>query len=449
MLTAIVVLTLLILLNGVFAMSELAMMTARRSRLQSAAARGSRGAAMALTLAHEPTRFLSTVQVGITLIGILSGAYAEDAISSVLGERISRIPWLEPYSDGLALAVVVIVITFVSLVLGELVPKRIALAHPERVAATIAQPLAFLSVITALPVLALTASTALVVRLLRIKPRAGDDVSEEDVRALVARAAATGIFTPQESALVQRVMHVGDLTVRELMVPRTDVVWIEEDASVETVRVVVGTSPFSHFPVCRTGLDDMVGVVHLKDLITYGLLAGSDFKAAAVARPPLYAPDSKPALRMLDDFRRTRNHIAFVVDEFGATLGLLTLNDVLSALIGDLGRRGEEPKPRAVRRDDGSWLLDGRLPMLDAMTTLGLVSAATGAPSTGQDDDDELPDASTVAGLVLVLLGHIPSEGEHADWRGWRFEVVDMDGSRIDQVLALRLPPGTGAQRLG
>lgn len=429
MLTAIVVLGVLILLNGVLAMSELAMMTARRSRLQQAVARGSKGAATALALAREPTRFLSTVQVGITLIGILSGAFAEDAISSRIQAQIAAMPALAPYSDALSLVVVVLVITYFSLVLGELVPKRIALAFPERVASTIARPLAGLAVVAAWPVKLLSASTHLVVRALRIPAREADDVSEEDVRALVARAASTGVFTRQEQALFQRTMQVGDLTVRDLMVPRTEVVWIEEGTPAEDVRVLVGTSPYSHFPVCRGSVDNLVGVVHLKDLITYGLLAGHGFNVSEVARQPLFVPATMPALRMMDEFRRTRVHIAFVVDEYGGTLGLLTLNDVLSALIGDIARRGEEPRPQAAQRADGSWLMDGRMPVHDALSLLA-VPAESGADRT---------DASTVAGLVLALLGHIPCEGEYADWNGWRFEVVDMDGARIDKVLATRV----------
>ncbi len=431
MLTASLVLLVFILLNGVFAMSELAMMTARRSRLHHAADRGSRSAATALRLAGQPTRFLSTVQICITLIGVLSGAYAENNISTEVQAWIERFPPLAPYSDGIALVLVVLTITFISLVLGELVPKRIALAHPEAVASAIARPLATLAVIAAVPVKILSVSTDLVVKLLRIKPRTGDDVSEDDVQALVARAASTGVFTPQEHALFKRTMHVADLTVADLMIPRNDIVWIDEDCSQDALRVLVGTSPYSHFPVCRGDMDTVLGVVHLKDLITYGLLAGQEFKVSAVARPPLFVPESMPALRMMDDFRRTKNHIAFVVDEYGATLGLLTLNDVLSALVGDIGRRGEEPKPKGVRRHDGSWLLDGRLPLLDAMGLLAI----------DLDSEAQLPDARTVAGLVLALLGHIPKAGEHTDWRGWRFEVVDLDGARIDQILAQKLPP--------
>lgn len=428
MLVAILILGSLILLNGVFAMSELAMMTARRSRLHQAAARGGAGAATALALANDPTRFLSTVQVGITLIGILSGAFAEKAISTQVQRQVARVPLLEPHSDDIALVLVVLAITYFSLVLGELVPKRLALAHPEAVAAAIAPPLHTLSLITAWPVWVLSASTNFMVRALRIKPRDQDEVSEEDVRALVARAASTGVFTKQEHALFQRTMHVGDLTARDLMVPRTDIVWIDERTSSAALRVLVGTSPYSHFPVCRQSLDNLVGVVHVKDLIAYGLIAGEDFKISELTRQPLFVPESMPALRLMDEFKHTRTHIAFVIDEYGGTLGLLTLNDVLSALIGDISRGGEEAKPKATRREDGSWLLDGRLPLSEAAAKLEL-----------RPDETDQPHASTVAGLLLARLGRIPIEGEYTHWRGWKFEVVDMDGSRIDQILASRM----------
>jgi len=428
---AVLVLGLLILLNGVFAMSELAMMTARKSRLQRQAERGSRGAAMALKLANEPTRFLSTVQVGITLIGILSGAFAEVAVADEIEAWIARSPTLQPYSNAMALILVVVLITYFSLVFGELVPKRTALAHPEAVATVIAQPLNLIAAVAALPVRLLSGSTELIIRILGIKPRAGDEVSEEDVSALVARAASTGVFTRQEHALFQRTMQVGDLTVRDLMVPRTQVVWIDEHTTMDELQVLIGTSPYSHFPVCKGSLDHMIGVVHLKDLITYGILAGRDFKLGVVAKPPLFAPETKPALRMLDEFKRTKTHIAFVVDEYGGTLGLLTLNDVLSALIGDIGRRGEEPKPKAVQRDDGSWLMDGLLPLREARIVLALTF----------DSPDDEPSAHTMAGLVLGLLGHVPEVGESVTWNGWRLEVIDMDGSRIDQILVSKAQP--------
>ena len=419
----------LILLNGVFAMSELAIMTSRRSRLQRSADAGSSGAATALALAREPARFLSTVQVGITMVGIFSGAFAERAISSELQSLIAKAPFLAPYAAPVALAIVVLAVTYFSLVLGELVPKRIALAHPERTASFIAKPLDLASRVGALPIRLLTHSSDVVLRLLRVRPRDGDDVSAEDVKSLVARAASTGVFDRFEHELFQRVFRVGELSVKSLMVPRADVIWIDQSASVDELRVLVGTSPFSHFPVCRDTLDHIVGVVHVKDLIAHGLVAGAAFDVGRVAQKPLFVPETTAALTLLDRFQRTRTHIAFVVDEYGGTEGLVTVNDVIRVLVGDITRRGEAPPPKAVRRDDGSWLVEGRLPLHELLRTLELPETAA----------DELPEVHTAAGLIVALLGDVPREGQHVDFNGWRLEVVDMDDHRIDQVLARRL----------
>jgi putative hemolysin len=428
MVISILILAVLLILNGVFAMSELAMMTSRQSRLQQSAKAGSRGAAAAVALAREPTRFLSTVQVGITLIGILAGAFGENAFSGKLEPLVSRVPGLEPYADTIALALVVLLITYFSLVVGELVPKRIALAYPEMIASTISRPLNVLSIITAWPVKVLTVSTEVLLKILRIKPQGGDDVSEDDVKALISRAATTGIFTLQELKLFQQTMRAGDLVVRDLMVSRADIIWIEEDEPIDAVRVLVGTSPHSHFPICRGNIDNLVGVVHVKDLIAYGLIAGKDFKVAVVAQKPLFVPEKMPALRLLDQFQSTQNHIAFVVDEFGGTLGMLTFNDVTRAIVGDVSRKGATSTPTLTRRSEREWLVDGRLPLHELVVGLEL----------SPEIESTLPDVSTVAGLVTTALGHIPREGESLKWQGLAIEVIDMDGPRVDKLLVTR-----------
>lgn len=422
---AISVLAVLVLLNGVFAMSELAMMTSRRSRLQQAAAAGHRGAAAAVKLSDEPTRFLSTVQVAITLIGIASGAFAEKSIATHVEALVARTGLPEQHTGLAAMILVVVVLTYFSLIFGELVPKRLAIAYPEAVASAISRPLAAISAIAALPVRGLTASTELVLRFLRV-PASTDDVSEEDVRSLMGRAATLGVFTREEHALLQRTMHVGDLMVSDIMVPRGDVVWIDESAGADSVHELAGSSRYSHFPVCRGGFDDIRGVVHIKDLIARGMLAGRAFPVVEVAQPPLFVPETMPVLKLMDVFKRGQGHIAFVVDEYGAPQGLLTLNDVVTALIGDIARGQSDATPRAVQRQDGSWLLDARMPVREAVRTLGL----------SIPDDDDQPEARTVAGLILARLGEIPRTGDSTIWQGWRFEVVDMDGLRIDQVLA-------------
>lgn len=428
MLFAIALLLFLFVLNGVFAMSELAMMTSRQSRLARAAAAGSRGAASAMDLARNPTRFLSTVQVGITLIGILSGAFGETALAGSLVPLLEQVPWLAPYAQPLAFVLIVTAITYCSLVIGELVPKRIALAYPEAVASAISRPIEMLSWFASIPVKVLSVSTDFVTRALRIRPRPEEEVSADDVKVLLARAAGTGIFTPQEHRLFQRIMRVGHLTARDLMVPRGEVIWIGEHDPVERVRLLVGTSPHSHFPVCRGSLDDLVGVVHIKDLIAFGLLTKESFAVATVAAKPLFVPESTAALRLLERFRAEGTHVAIVVNEYGGTQGLLTINDVTSAIVGDMVRRGDAPSPEMMRRADGSWLIDGRVALHELVVALGLPPEAEAL----------LPNVSTTAGVLTAVLGHIPREGESAVWQGWKLEVVDMDGLRVDKVLATR-----------
>ncbi|MFO0782364.1 MAG: hemolysin family protein [Phycisphaerales bacterium] len=428
MTTVVLVLAALLVLNALLAASELAVMTSRPSRLQAMASKGSASARTALSLAHNPTRFLSTVQLGITLVAILAGAYGERTLAGAMQHWLAEHHVPEQYTELISLTVVVAAITYVTLVIGELVPKRLALAYPERVAMVIAPPLRVLSWLALPAVTVLSGSTDALVKVLGVRTRA-DDVSEDDVKALVARAASTGVFDPLEHKLFERAMRVNDLTARSLMVPRTQVMWIDESMPVEDVRVLIGTAPFSHFPVCQGGMDKLKGVVHVKDLISYGLLQGTDFKVAAVAQQPHYVPESMPALRLLEHFRTHRTRVAFVVDEHGSIEGLVTANDVVQAIVGDLSRHGEEESPQAVRRADGSWLLDGRLPAAEAMATLGLPVEAL----------DELPDVATAAGLVTALIGDLPTTGQRVDWMGWTFEVVDLDGQRVDKLLATRI----------
>jgi putative hemolysin len=431
-----VILGILLAINAVLAASELAVMTSRPSRLQSMAAGGNVGARQALVLAKEPTRFLSTVQVGITLVAVFQGAFGERELAGPLAEWIARVPALEPWSKGLSLALVVAGLTYCSLVFGELIPKRVALAYPEGTAALISPVLLVVSTIAAWPVRVLSASTDGLLRLMRIRQRP-DEVNEEDVKAIVARAASTGVFDPMEHRIFERALRVGDMTAKSLMVPRGQITWIDSSMPAEDVQVLIGTAPFSHFPVCSGSIDRLEGVVHVKDLISYGLLAGKDFRVGTVMQPPLYVPDTMPALKLLQLFQANRTRIAFVVDEHGGLEGLVTANDVVQALLGDMSRSGEDEQPGAVQRDDGSWLLDGRLPLPEVTAALGIEG----------DSLEELPDVATAAGLVTALLGDLPTPGAHASWCGWRFEVVELDGRRVDKVLVSRdLPQGPSSR---
>ncbi len=422
----------LVLINAAFAMSEIALVSVRKIRLEQEAARGDRRAAMALALSSNPTRFLSIVQVGITLIGILAGAIGEQTLADDVSESISGISVLAPFADGLAIVIVVLAIGYFSLIFGELVPKRMAMTRPEAFAKFFAPPMLVISVVAAPLIKLLTLSTDLVLWLLRVSPPATESVSEEDVKAMIEKGTEEGVFEESEQAIVQRVFRLGDLPVGALMVPRSEIVWLNESESADRIRVVVATEPFSHFPVCRKGLDDIVGVVHVKDMVRNGLIVGGDIRLAELVEDPIFVPATTPALRVLDGFRESRNHVAFVVDEYGVLKGLVTLNDLLQAIVGDLSREGEPEAPSAIARGDGTWLVDGRLTIRGMLDALEI-----------ELDDDDLPsDVHTVGGLVLSSLGRGPATGEIASWRELTLEVVDMDGQRVDKVLVSRVAPG-------
>jgi putative hemolysin len=423
------VILLLLLANGVLAMSELALASARRIRLEQRAERGDAGAKVALELTANPTRLLSTVQVGITLIGILAGAFGGAALAGDVALTLKAWGLHEEYADALALSGVVVIITYLSLVVGELVPKRLALQNPERVASIVSRPMKALALAVGPVVAILSFSTEVVLRLFGVREHRQEAVSEEEVRGLIQEGAAQGVFHERERELIERVFHLADQRVKALMVPRADIVWIDADATVERVRLIVATSPHSHFPVCEGSLDKLVGVVHVKDLVKNSLITGADVKASELARVPLFVPENTPAMRLLERFREMNTHVAFLVDEFGGVEGLVTLNDLVEAIVGDVAQTQGDDKPGAVRRADGSFLVDGRLPVEDLRRAL---------------DVEELPipetaEAHTAAGLVLALLGHVPRTGEIVERGGLRFEVVDMDRQRVDQILVSRI----------
>jgi putative hemolysin len=366
----------------------------------------------------------------MTMTAIIEGAYGERELAHHLEVWLKDYPTLAPHAQTISFITVISILSYLLLVVGELVPKQLGIAYPERVATLTSTPLWVMSRIAGLPVKALSSSTNALCRLLGIRPR-GEDVSEEDVKAMVAQATSTGVFDPMERRIFERALRVGDMTARSLMVPRADITWIDAGMPAEDVRVLIGTAPFSHFPVCEGSIDRLLGVVHVKDLISYGLLAGTEFKVSAVMQAPLYVPDSMPALKLLQVFQSNRARIAFVVDEHGGLEGLVTANDVVQALLGDLSRGGEDELPGAVRREDGSWLIDGRLPIPEVLATLGIDGEAA----------EDLPDVATAAGLVTALLGDLPRTGDRVSWHGWSFEVADLDGRRVDKLLVSPAPP--------
>jgi putative hemolysin len=433
MLTASLILLLLILINGLFAAVEISMVSARRPRLEAAAEDGDAGARAALKLRKEPNRFLSTVQIGITLIGIVSGAFGEAAIADPLAKLLARDPRLAANADLLSTIIVVALITYLALLLGELVPKRIGLALPETIATTFARPMRLLSQAAAPLVWFLSASTDLLLRPFGKHLSEQHAVTEDDIRGMIEQAAESGAVHEEEQEIVERVFEVGDLRVRSLMVPRPEVEYLDVDETPERIRIAVATAVHSHFPVCRGGLEHIIGIVHLKDIIKLGLVSES-IDLEALSRPALFVPETMPVLKLLDHFRERDRRIALVVDEYGGFEGLITLNDVASAIIGKTA--GDHPaEPMEVRRHDGSWLLDGSLPVARLRELLEV---------------DELPgpqgDYETLAGYVLATLGHIPQIGEQFTAGQHKFEVIDKDGQRIDRVLVVPPPPAAVAE---
>ncbi len=439
---ALAILALLILVNSLFVAAEMALSASRKSRLEAAVQRGgkgTRGARAALKLHASPTRFLSTVQIGITLIGITSGAFGEASIADRLTPRIEKIEALAPIAAEISLTLTVLGITFVTIVFGELVPKRLAQSSPERFAAFFALPMTVVSRIAAPAVWALSHTTDLILRLLPFKAVADPEAAEEEVRSLMRTGASEGVFDESEQRIVERVFALSDRTVKSLMVPRPDIDWLPADASVHRVRVAVATSSHSHFPVCTSGLDDLVGVVHVKDLVKSGLIS-DEIRLSELVRKPMFVPETLPGLKLLKMFQQRQDRIAFVLDEYGVLEGLVTMNDVVEAIVGDVTSAGEaDPEPMVVRRADGSFLLDGMLPV-DELRTLMFGDKGAGTPLPKQDEAA----FETLGGFLLAYLGRIPATGDTFAFDRFNFEVVDMDRHRVDKVLlSIRAPSAT------
>lgn len=417
----------LILLNGFFAMSELAVVSARKIRLQQMAEEGRRGAAAALLLQEDPSRFLSTVQIGITLIGVINGAVGGATLADRLSPVLEAVPAFAGYGETLAIAIVVMAITYLSLIAGELVPKRIALNKAEVIACFAAPIMRSLSRATAPFVWLLGASTEAMLKLLRVPEKAEQTVTEEEVKSLIAEGTASGVFDPGEKRMIEGVMRLADRTVRSLMTPRPEVMWLDIDDEPENIKREIREAGHSRFPVCRGDFDDVMGVVHTKDLLN-SLLLGGKFDLRAVVRDALIVHDGTEVMRLLDLFKQSGEHMAIVVDEYGTVEGIATLTDVLEGIAGELPDDGGEDSD-IVRRADGSLLIDGMMAVEEVEAHLGLKSL--------RDEDSGY---HTLAGFLLFKLGRIPTAGEHADHDGYRFEVVDMDGRRIDKVLVSPTP---------
>ncbi len=416
----ILIILFLILLNGVFSMSEIALISARKNRLETAAKKGNTNAKVALDLANSPNKFLSTVQIGITLIGILTGIYSGDKITSDVKLFVETFETLKPYSHTLSVGIVVVILTFFSLVLGELLPKRIGLNYPEAIAKGVAVPMKMVSIITMPFIWLLTISTEGILKILKIRPTADGKVTEEEIKAIIKEGTEGGEVQEIEQDIVERVFHIGDRKVNSLMTHRKSIVYLSYDDTIEELKAKVLDELHSVYPVCHENLDDVVGIVLLKDLFA-GFEKGP-FDLKNITKDPVYLIEHTSAYKALENFKKSKVHYALVTDEYGVFQGIITLNDILEALVGDAADFYED-EFKLIPREDGTWLVDGHYSLHDFLTYF---------------DMDELIndyDVTTLSGLIMTELGNIPKTGEKLIWNKFELEVIDMDGVKIDKVL--------------
>ncbi len=416
-------LVLLILLNGVFALSEMAIVSSRKPRLKAMADRGSRGAKIALRLVDDPSRLLSTVQTGITAIGVIAGAYGATSLSDDFGPWVAAtFPAIAEYASSIAFGIVIVLTTFLSLVVGELIPKRIALSAPETLAALMAPPMAMIETAATPVVWFLKTVTEGVVRLLGLHRTRQEDVTEEELQSLIVEGEKAGVIEEEEREMIQGVMRLGDRTVKAIMTPRTEMVWLDTNQSRDELLREITESGHSRFPVAEGDADRIVGVVQTKELLAHlAKTGGIDLKA--VMHPPNFVPETMPVLKLLEAMRGWEVRMVFVSDEYGAVLGMVTAADLLESIVGDAALSESEALSPPILRDDGSWLVDGMTPVDEFQQLVGV---------KGLDEDEGY---STVAGLVMHLLRAVPTEGDKAESPPLTFEVIDMDGRRVDKVL--------------
>ena len=415
---------LLIIANGVFSMSELAIVSARRVRLEQWAKEGNVKARAALRLISSPNNFLSTVQIGITLIGISSGALGGATVAKSLKVSLDNISVLRPYNETLSFVIVVGIITYLSLVVGELVPKRLAMSNAERIACLVAPPMRFLANIGTPIVYLLSVSTETLLNLLGIQATEESQVTEEEIKVMIAQGAESGMFEEAEHDIVERVFRLGDRAIKSLMTPRREIDWLDVDAPFEETQKEVLSSGHSRFPVARENLDNCLGIVEIREFLNASI-NGKPIDLVKVINPPLYVAETASALSVLEQFKQSGDRVAMVTDEYGGVEGIVTLTDLLEAIVGDLPSNDRQGDPDAMQREDGSWLIDG---MISSDRLKELLEV------------EELPyeeerNYHTLGGLMMTYLRHIPIVGEHFTWERLRFEVVDMDGNRVDKVL--------------
>lgn len=423
----------LVVLNGLFAMSEIALVTARKARLMKLAADGDRAAAVALKLGEDPTKFLSTIQIGITSIGLLNGIVGEAVLAEPLARWLQSLGVPEASAQLGATAVVVVAVTYVSIVVGELAPKRLGQINPELIARLAARPMQALAVITRPFVMLLTFSTHALLRAMSVRQDAQNSVTEEEIHAMLEEGSEAGVIEQHQHEMVRNVFRLDDRQLGSLMIPRSDVVFIDINQPPQASLTRLVESEHSRFPVCDGGLDKVLGVIHAKQALAY-VAKGELPDYASNLLPGVYVPETLTGMELLEQFRASNMQMVFVVDEYGEIKGIVTLQDVLEAVTGEFTPCNAEDA-WAVQRDDGSWLLDGAIPIPEMKDRLEL-------KITPEEDKGRY---HTLSGMMMLLLGRVPATGDHANWEGWRFEVVDMDDKRIDKVWAAPLRNTEGA----
>jgi len=413
------ILFVLMLVNGFFSMAEIALVSARKARLEAQANKGDLRAKKALLLSQKPDSFLSTVQIGITTIGILTGIYSGDNIVDYVSAYFDTIPFLASHSIGLATLVVVIIITFFSLVFGELVPKRLGLASPEKIAKNVAPIMRIISLAVHPFVWLLSRTTSFIMRIVRVQTDE-DQVTEEEIKAIISEGSEQGAIEDAEHDIIQRVFHLGDRNITSLMTHRSDVIWFDVNDNENQIRQKIIKEPHSVYPICDRDIDNIKGIVSVKDLY----VTDDDILFKEVMKNPLFVPENISPYQLLEKFKQTKIHTSFVVDEYGTLLGLVTLNDLLEAIVGDLPQHNVSDY-EIIKRDDGSYLVDGQIPFYDFLTRFEKADWM----NEGEQDFD------TLAGFILHTLERIPSVGDKFEWKGFSIEIIDMDGHRIDKVL--------------
>jgi putative hemolysin len=409
----------LILLNGLFSMAEIALLSARKMRLELQANKGDESARKALVLANHPDTFLSTVQIGITLIGILTGIYSGENFKGGVQEFFSGFPLIARYSQGIATAVVVILLTYFSMILGELVPKRFGLSNPEGIAKVVATPMRYITFITYPFIWLLTKSTQLIVTIFKIKP-VENAVTEEEIKAIINEGTENGAIEEKEQEIIERVFHLGDRNITSLMTHRSDIVWMELNCKVADIKQKMREIVHTSYPLCEGVIDNVKGIVSIKDI----LLASDEVMLKDIMKPGLFVPENNSVYQVLEKFKQHQANSCFIVDEYGSLEGMMTLNDILEAIVGDIGPADEDDY-EIMEREDGTYLIDAQLPFYDFLSKF---------EKTDFMDEGE-QDYNTLAGFILHHIQSIPVTGQTFDWHGFHFEIIDMDGNRIDKVL--------------